>query len=592
MSEFCHFAGDSVRQDDNREGSSGQDDLKVVKSSGFPAINSFNVAHFSIENELYPLCCQTQQLPAHRRLRDATVTSAPMKSKTLPTKQGNYDHQSGRNGNKTFTRNVQEQVNYTRPNIRTGFQLPPMPVPIQTHSHPSGYELYSNSRMPVPTEYRMPMPTEYRIPQRTDQQMTQRENIRQYPQPVRTSANATRNITPAVSYPRDPNIPPSSTFNATKNVIRAVQQMKRPQNETFSRPLGFQEFTQTIPSANFTYSVNSPTYTSTYTSSEFPTGSDHYPDLGPWRNFEIPKKLKKVNIAPMAHKTFPRVPIPLPSRNYSTYDDPQPIMNLKEVAEHRKKAPRFFSTPTSYGFKNEGISASTVWGNDPHDSRLASNYYDSSSGWSQGVRMDTFNVRKQMTPSPKNIPVPRRAQMTIGPPIPNVNRMSPLHKTHTYLQNPYPEIKYIPDAPAEGSRRGETRHYGRRTSPQRNQLSKTFDVPAPADDFCAPCAPKETSSVEKCEPCRKDEEEEKKDDGFCTVLEIRTPCEENPCVPGKPLQLSIHVSCAEPSTLVTPDKRFHVLPPPPPPPPPPPSPPPPVNASYGMDDVPSDCECE
>ncbi|KAL3268153.1 hypothetical protein HHI36_007280 [Cryptolaemus montrouzieri] len=150
-------------------------------------------------------------------------------------------------------------------------------------------------------------------------------------------------------------------------------------------------------------------YSESYEQSVDPGGATYhatrdFTDVGPWKNVEIPTTLRKQDIPPGAHKSFPKTHVPKSSRNYSTYD-PQEILNVREVTEHRRRAPRYYSTPQHQSFRGgEGLQDSTLWGQD-----ISS--FDptrSSWGWSQGVRMDSFNVIKNITPSPKNIRVPPR----------------------------------------------------------------------------------------------------------------------------------------------------------------------------------------
>ncbi|KAK9889855.1 hypothetical protein WA026_007221 [Henosepilachna vigintioctopunctata] len=67
--------------------------------------------------------------------------------------------------------------------------------------------------------------------------------------------------------------------------------------------------------------------------------------FGTLENFDIPSNIQPKFVQAGAHKSFPRTHVPRPSRNYSTYEDNQGIMDVKEVAEYRKQQPRYLSTP-------------------------------------------------------------------------------------------------------------------------------------------------------------------------------------------------------------------------------------------------------
>ncbi|XP_045475587.1 uncharacterized protein LOC123681305 [Harmonia axyridis] len=518
MADYCTFTARS--RGEAKEGTSPYN----PRNMNAPTI-VIHPPSISMDEDNNPDCCEPQDPPIHRRLKDRTITTAPYRGQ---------DDLRGISPSTPRTRTSPQNLGGTFVASRRNMQ--------DTTFSPN----FQSSAIPSPP-------------------------------------NVTRDVTPP--HMRD---------------LRY--------DTCVTPPVGFEQFSQfgttyDQPPLNSTYTKTSSFPTETTSGSDFLT-SGEYSDQGPWKNFAIPKKLKKVNIAPSAHKTYPRSAVPPPSRNYSTYNDKQPILDVKEVAAHRKKAPRFYSTPTTTGMINDGTGISSVWGQDMNS--VSGSYVDSSIGWTQGVRMDSFNAYRQMTPSPKNVQVPPRYNATqiLGTKKPT--RIPAAHATHTYLQNPYPNVPNIMLNPsAESSRINATR-----TINKAGPANMTVTIPPQeGKGFCAPCSEPENMTVTippeeeegYCAPCAtgessclEDEEAAKRKDAgkdvgkdFCTVLEIRTPCANNTSKPDNPLNLSIHVTCTDPTYLVTPDKRFNVIghnsaP----------KVKPCVEPQKQIDDVPSDCRCE
>ncbi|KAK9889857.1 hypothetical protein WA026_007223 [Henosepilachna vigintioctopunctata] len=163
-----------------------------------------------------------------------------------------------------------------------------------------------------------------------------------------------------------------------------------------------------------------------YTYSRTPRSSKTF-DACSCRRINIPSNLQKLNVSPGAHRTFPTAKQHRPLATFSTHEDKQPIMDLRELAEYRKRAPRYYSTPERDDFLNQGTDQSSVWGQDLSSFKSAetSAPEDSSLGWSQGVRMDSFNVIKHMTPSPKNVNVAPRLIRSYPHLTPSSNRQEP-----------------------------------------------------------------------------------------------------------------------------------------------------------------------
>ncbi|KAL3268154.1 hypothetical protein HHI36_007281 [Cryptolaemus montrouzieri] len=339
-------------------------------------------------DEGYPACCRTQTVPIYDKVVDPSITQVPSKT---------YQ----RSGNATYGVPGRTYVRQPRSDLGVTYDI----TPEYTDLGPwQNFELPSNIQ-----QLNLPPSAIKSFP------------ITQMPQPPRTFSThedqqPILNVKEVAQYrraaPRYYSTPESKSFKGGQGMEGSTlwgQDMIsfEPTKSTTEWFIGTTP-PGTPPAGNATYGIPGRTFVRQPPSPDwgatFHATRDHT-DVGPWRNVQLPENIQQLNISPGAHKSFPITQMPQPAKTFSTHQDQQPILFVNEVERYRRAAPRYYSTPESKSFKGgQGMEGSTLWGQDIST-------FDptrSSIGWSQGVRMDSFNVLKYMTPSPKNIKVPER----------------------------------------------------------------------------------------------------------------------------------------------------------------------------------------